>query len=61
MLSSRDAFGYRSIVGTCLYLARDRLDLLFTQWFMSFASSRTQRVVSLSSCESELHAMVSLE
>ena len=138
-LAPKDAFGYRSVVGTCLYLARDRPDLLFTvkelsgamsrptctalqrlrklvgyltatpnycvlleiptggqgkwhatdQFWLSesfrdsdwssnqshrrstscgvhmlngsflFASSRTQRVVSLSSCESELHAMVS--
>ena len=133
------AFAYRSVVGTCLYLARDRPDLLFTvkelsggmskptytclqrlkklvgylkstadfcvlldvpiggqgRWRSSdkflvlesfsdsdwssnqvhrrstssgvhmlngaflFGSSRTQRVVSLSSCESELHAMIS--
>ena len=138
-LAPKDAFGYRSVVGTCLYLARDRPDLLFTVkelsgamsrptckalqrlrklvgylkatpnycvlleiptggqgkwhatdqfWLLEsfsnsdwssnqshrrstscgvhmlngsflFASSRTQRVVSLSSCESELHAMVS--
>ena len=35
-LAPKDAFGYRSVVGTCLYLARDRPDLLFTgeraQW-----------------------------
>ena len=138
-LAPKDAFGYRSVVGTCLYLARDRPDLLSTVkelsgamsrptctalqrlrklvgypkatpnycvlleiptggqgkwhatdqfWLLEsfsdsdwssnqshrrstgcgvhmlngsllFASSRTQRVVSLSSCESELHAMVS--
>ena len=29
-LSCDQAFGYRSVVGTCLYLARDRPDLLFT-------------------------------
>ena len=29
-LAPKDAFGYRSVVGTCLYLARDRPDLLFT-------------------------------
>ena len=138
-LAPKDAFGYRSVVGTCLYLARDRPDLLFTVkelsgamsrptctalqrlrklvgylkatpnycvlleipiggqgkwhstdqfWLLEslsdsdwssnqphrrstscgvhmlngsflLASSRTQRVVSLSSCESELHAMVS--
>ena len=138
-LPSDQAFGYRSVVGTCLYLARDRPDLLFTvkelsgamakptftalqrlkklvgylkgspdycvlldvpvggqgRWRSSdkhlilesfsdsdwssnqvhrrstscgihllngaflFGSSRTQRVVSLSSCESELHAMIS--
>ena len=28
-LSCDQAFGYRSVVGTCLYLARDRPDLLF--------------------------------
>eukprot|EP00435_Cladocopium_sp_Y103_P028972 s2794_g7.t1 len=133
------AFNYRSIVGACLYLARDQPDFLFTvkelssavtkpiytalqrvkklvgylkstpdfcvflelpvggqgRWhstdvfwllesfsdsdwssnqshrrstscgvhllngYFLFASSRTQRVVSLSSCESELHAMIS--
>ena len=30
-LSCDQAFGYRSVVGTCLYLARDRPDLLFTE------------------------------
>ena len=134
-LSCDQAFAFRSVVGTCLYLARDRPDLLFTvkelsgsmskpsltalqrlrkligylkttpeycvlldvpiggqgrwkssdeHWILeSFSDSdwsanqthrrstasvercfsfwflRTQRVVSLSSCESELHAMVS--
>ena len=138
-LPSDQAFGYRSVVGTCLYLARDRPDLLFTvkelsgavakpmftalqrlkklvgylkgtpdycvvldvpiggqgrcrssdkhlilesfsdsDWSSNqvprrstscavhllngsflFGSSRTQHVVSLSSCESELHAMIS--
>ena len=29
-LSCDQAFGYRSVVGTCLYLACDRPDLLFT-------------------------------
>ena len=138
-LSARDSFAYRSVVGVCLYLARDRPDLLFPvkelSGFMSrpthgalqklkkligylkgtadycvvleppvpgqgkwrstekfwmlesftdadwssnqkhrrstscgihlvcgafaYGSSRTQKVVSLSSCESELHAMVS--
>ena len=28
-LSARDSFAYRSVVGVCLYLARDRPDLLF--------------------------------
>ena len=138
-LSARDSFAYRSVVGVCLYLARDRPDLLFPvkelSGFMSrpthgalqklkkligylkgtadycvvleppvpgqgkwrsterfwvlesftdadwssnqrhrrstscgihlvcgafaYGSSRTQKVVSLTSCESELHAMVS--
>eukprot|EP00435_Cladocopium_sp_Y103_P006332 s4440_g2.t1 len=105
-LQRKDAFAYRSVVGTCLYLARDRPDLLYTGkelsgsmsrptytalqrltdhfWILEtysgsdwsghqahrrstsmlngsflFGSSRTQRVVSLSSCESELHSMVS--
>lgn len=138
-LPPREAFAYRSVVGTCLYLARDRPDLLYTVkelsgamsrptytalqrlkklvgylkatpdfcvlldypvggqgkwratdrfWILEtdsdsdwsghqthrrstscgihmlngsflFGSSRTQRVVSLSSCESELHSMVS--
>ena len=138
-LSCDQAFAFRSVVGTCLYLARDRPDLLFTvkelsgsmskptltalqrlrklvgylkttpeycvlldvpiggqgQWKSSdkhwilesfsdsdwsanqthrrstscgvhllngaflFGSSRTQRVVSLSTCESELHALIS--
>ena len=138
-LSARDSFAYRSVVGVCLYLARDRPDLLFPvkelSGFMSrpthgalqklkkligylkstsdycvvleppvpgqgkwrsterfwvlesftdadwssnqrhrrstscgthlvcgafaYGSSRTQKVISLSSCESELHAMVS--
>ena len=124
-LSVRESFAYRSVVGVCLYLARDRLDLLFPvkelRGFMSrptrtadycvvfleppvpgqgkwrstdkfwvlesftdadgssnqrhrrstscgihlvcgafaYGSSRIQTVVSLSSCESELHAMVS--
>ena len=138
-LSCDQAFAFRSVVGTCLYLARDRPDLLFTvkelsgsmskptltalqrlrklvgylkttpeycvlldvpiggqgrwkssdkHWILEsfsdsdwsanqthrrstscgvhllngaflFGSSRTQRVVSLSSCESELHAMIS--
>ena len=138
-LSARDSYAYRSVVGICLYLARDRPDLLFPvkelSGFMSrpthgslqtlkkligylkgtadycvvlepplpgqgkwrsaekfwvlesftdadwssnqrhrrstscgihlvcgafaYGSSRTQKVISLSSCESELHAMVS--
>ena len=29
-LSCDQAFAYRSVAGTCLYLARDRPDLLFT-------------------------------
>ena len=138
-LSCDQAFAFRSVVGTCLYLARNRPDLLFTvkelsgsmskptltalqrlrklvgylkttpeycvlldvpiggqgrwkssdkHWILEsfsdsdwsanqthrrstscgvhllngaflFGSSRTQRVVSLSSCESELHAMIS--
>eukprot|EP00435_Cladocopium_sp_Y103_P071291 s334_g37.t1 len=29
-LQPREAFAYRSVVGTCLYLARDRPDLLYT-------------------------------
>ena len=138
-LPPKEAFSYRSIVGTCLYLTRDRPDLLFTvkelsgamsrptytalqrlkklvgylkstpdycvllevpvggqgkwhstdqYWLLEtfsdsdwssnqthrrstscgvhmlngsflFASSRSQRVVSLSSCEAELHSMVS--
>jgi hypothetical protein len=29
VLSPKDAFAYRSVVGVCLYLARDRPDLLF--------------------------------
>ena len=138
-LSARDAFAFRSIIGICLYLARDRPDVLYSvkelssymskpthgalqklkkfvgylrgteeycmvletplpgqgKWKTStkcwvlesfsdsdwscnqqhrrstscgvhllggafvYGSSRTQRVVSLSSCESELHALTS--
>ena len=138
-LNSADAYAFRSVVGTVLYLARDRPDLLFTvkelsssmskptltavarlrklvgyvkttsefcmmlempvggqgklkttekHWILEsysdsdwsghqahrrstscglhmlngsfvYASSKTQRVVSLSSCEAELHSMVS--
>lgn len=140
-LSARDAFAFGSIIGICLYVTRDRPDILYAakelssfmskpthgslqrlkkligylratptyclvletpmpgqgKWKSSeltwvlesftdadwssnqchrrstscgihllcgsfiFGSSRTQRVVSLSSCESELHAMISTE
>ena len=39
-LPPKEAFSYRSIVGTCLYLARDRPDLLFTVKELSGAMSR---------------------
>jgi hypothetical protein len=39
-LPSDQAFGYRSVVGTCLYLARDRPDLLFTVKKLSSAMAK---------------------
>ena len=126
-LNAKDTYHFRSVIDTCLYLARDRPDLLFVEkelsglrklvgylkmtsdiclvlekpqrgqgrwknsdrfWILEsfsdsdwssnqsrrrptssgmhmlngcflFGSSRTQRVISLSSCEAELHALVS--
>ena len=40
VLSPKDSFGYRSIVGICLYLARDRPDLLFPVKELSSFMSR---------------------
>eukprot|EP00435_Cladocopium_sp_Y103_P066724 s995_g29.t1 len=70
MLAAQDASFYRMAVGVCLYLARDRPDVAFTiKELSSFMSSPTVNsskhlrrlvgVISLSSCEPELHGMIS--